>query len=457
MTKKLRNWRVLSCTVAVLATIAFIVACGDGVMVDVNDGPIGGDVRDSETYFGSRMPGIKEDVKSWANMPSSAEEESSSSAEDNDGGNNESSSDQASTQSSNSNSNEQSSSSNNEIKSSSSSPYKLTCSMKKTTINTTAVTNNNNTTAQNNAAISEILTIECKENGTLVTGMDLENHYVWTNTKDDKSISWSGLKAGTDYAIKAKAMGNAPGCKNIDVICGNLTVSGGTSSAGNTGTTSSASNNTGTSSSSKANSSSSSSASNNNNTSSASGNYCFIWEGDCHLLSDDCADGVKVSSCTNPGVDYCDFGVCTGSKDDGWGCTGGGCYLRKGSSDACTGGSILSSPAKCPNDHLPEKRRSSGSTGGTSSSSGGNPPSGNTIDLTNATNSNWNQVFNTGSYTVIKSTKSQCALGCNGSPCSLTGAIVASSTDPYGSMSNINVNNGAVTISGGSVKFYSCW
>ncbi len=78
------------------------------------------------------------------------------------------------------------------------------------------------------------------------------------------------------------------------------------------------------------------------------------------------------------------------------------------------------------------------------------------IDMTYATNTGWNKIFNAGTYNVTGS-KSTCSIDCVDGACSLSGAINASgSSAGWINNQNHNVSNGQVTIIG-KVKFNACW
>ena len=366
MAQKLRSWRVLSCTVAVLATIALIIACGNGTMVDVNSGDIGNNVIVAEGILESEM----EDIVIATLASSSSKEESSSSTDEGNGDDKSSSSEDSPTPSS--------SSSNNEIIPSSSSEaqnqYTLTCTMLKTTIDPGMY--------GDNSKLSEIFRVECKDNrdGTLVP-IETYEDILWSGnvgSSSSKDGIWDyAVIAGTRFSnIKINVYEYADGCKKMPASCpGTLTVNGtppppppssssivvtpssssrAISSSGNGNTQSSSSR--ANSSSSRANSSSSSranSSSGGTQSSSSAGNtgeYCYYGPGNCYKMptNDNCASGVLVSSCDSPTVMYCDYGVCTNGS--GWNCTNGGCYVKPAS--GCSGAGFKE-VNKCPDDHLP--------------------------------------------------------------------------------------------------------
>jgi len=445
MAKNLRTGRVLSCTAAVLATFAFIIACSDEQWIDIGTGGIGSEINNAEdNFFRSQMPGILSET--YMSSCSVAEEPSSSSKDDDN--NNNSSSNEASNRSSDGGSQKSSSSTNETSRSSSSSPYDLTCS-----VNESPRTIAQNSFGYNNTQIADFIKIKCKEksNPDKIINIYGRDDVEWSGAPD-----WSGVTKGDRYEnIKITILDRSDieGCQRMKADCsGTLIVSGGgTSSSSRTGTSSATGG--GTSSATGGTSSTTTGGS-----SASGGGNCFYGPGRCYTKPTGGCDeySVEVSNCDNPsGIKYCDYGVC--ENGDGDGCEKGGCYLKVKSCN--TGATEVNT---CANDHLPPNARSSGSSGGTSSPGGGTSSSsggssgGNTIDLTNATNSNWDKDFDGGSYTVITGGKSQCALGCRGAPCSLTGAITASSNQDYGSMSNVNVSNGTVTISA-KVRFFSCW
>jgi len=262
MAKKLRSWRVLSCILAVFATIAFLIACGDGELVDVSVGESLKSMNDADdNFFGTKMQGIKDSVK---NMSSSSKEESSSSSEPDDNGNNNSSSssENASTQSSSSTKNA-SSSSNETQKSSSSNPYTLDCSVIKSPIEA----------YKNDYEVNAIFKITCKEGGRNVDIEDIKNKAIFSGTNEnDRRFSISNPVPGTFSNLEVEIASSANVCQGMKKPCGTLVVS-----AASTPSSSSAPNNTPSSSSrnnstTSSNSSTPSSSSAPNNTpSSASG------------------------------------------------------------------------------------------------------------------------------------------------------------------------------------------
>jgi len=234
MAEKLRSWRVLSCTLAVLATIVFIVACGDGKVVDVYGGEIFGEINDANDIFdGTRMSSIR----AASHISSSSEEEpSSSSAPDDNGDDSSSSEDNTSTSSSSSVSQSSSSSSSEAQKSSSSSPYTLACNV----INSPRQIVSKSYEADE---LATIIKIDCKEKGTSkdINGRD---DVEWFN-----GPTWGGTRVGTynDIRIKIYNRSDIEGCQGLEAPCiGTLIVGGGTtasssSRASSASTTSSAS------------------------------------------------------------------------------------------------------------------------------------------------------------------------------------------------------------------------
>jgi len=80
MAKKLRSFRVLSCTLAVLATLAFIIACGEGQVIEI----VQSKMADSEGNARGNYSSILANMPSYTQSSSSEEEQppASSSSED---------------------------------------------------------------------------------------------------------------------------------------------------------------------------------------------------------------------------------------------------------------------------------------------------------------------------------------------------------------------------------------
>jgi len=379
MAKKLRSWRALSCILAVLAAIAFIVACGDGKLIDIHTSEIGMEIDQAEQNFDKgHLLDILDEVK---NRSSSSSEESPSSSSEEENKESSSSEGGASTQSSSSTS--RSSSSSTESQRSSSSPYTLSCS-----VIGSSKTIESNTMGYTSSEIANWIKIECKDNkgaskelsarGDVETWTDAPN---WSSTLPklgESTSTWSSMKIKTWYDLDNDK------CPNKEVTCtGSITV------RGEAITTSSASNNTTSSSSRGSNTTSSasnttSSASNTTTSSASGGGYCFYGPGKCYTKPTAGCDeySVEVSNCDNPsGIRYCDYGVCENGSGDG--CDKGGCYLKV--STCNTGATEVTT---CPNDHLPPNARSSGSTGGGGSSSSGSNSGGSCTVIANDTATN---------------------------------------------------------------------
>jgi len=350
MAEKLRSWRVLSCALAVLATIVFIFACSEPELVDIGSNDIGLEIEYANTNFfsGNHMKDIIDSLKT---LPSSSSEGPSSSSSEEKGNKDSSSSEGgASTQSSSSAA--KNSSSSEAQKSSSSNPYTLTCSVTQSTIDPKP-------TGYSASEVANIVKIECKY-GSTKKDINAKDDVIWTNAPD-----WNSTVAGTFSNVKIKVYNDVDVCTNMDATCGNITVRGNTtpSSSSRAATTSSASNNntpssssradTTPSSSSRANTASSSSAASSGGGCTAENNtkYCYYGSAsNCYKMPTDdcCKDGTLVDNCNSVSAEYCDYGVCKGGS--GWDCKdGGGCYLKK-AGDTCNGGSTVKS---CPKDHLP--------------------------------------------------------------------------------------------------------
>jgi len=218
MAKKLRSYRVLSCTLAVLATIAFIVACGEGQVIEI----IKGDMEDSESHAKGNYSSV------LANAPSSTQPQSSSS----DGEQQPSDRDSSSSEEFSLSSWEQPSSaslpssSSEESSSASESLYTLECK----------VLPDNSTFPAGTTKISkdkrpEITCIE-KANPSNVETLDQEND-VLEYTSNDSRISWNALQSGVYNNIRVKIDRDNKGpCHKLEAACtGSITIAASPSSS----------------------------------------------------------------------------------------------------------------------------------------------------------------------------------------------------------------------------------
>jgi len=327
MAKKLRSWRVLSCTLAVLATIVFIVACGEGQPVDIGTSDIYQAIQHAETTFNGHMPGITSQIRERSSS-SSKEEPSSSSSEKDDNGNNSSSSSNESSKSSSSAASQNASSSSSEAKSSSS-PYTLTCSVIKSTIDPKP-------TGYSASEIATIVQIVCKDKG-VTQNVDAKDDVKWeADNPEGKSLNLgSSVVSGVYSNIKITMYDDAP-CPYMKATCdpGKITVSGSTtpssSSQSNSTQSSSSRASTGSSSSTPSSSSSpppSSSSAASSGTCGSTGTMC-LWDaaGGCWAIKDQ----AERENCAK----------------NGWIFNGG----EEGAGTACKGGTFI-----CGKDNNPPK------------------------------------------------------------------------------------------------------
>jgi hypothetical protein len=352
MTKKLRSWRALFCTLAVLATISFIVACGEGQPVDIGMGLIEGEIDSAERIFvTSHLTDVINDVE--RNLSSSSEAPSSSSSSEKDDDKESSSSEASSTKSSSSEKSSPSSSS-EPPKSSSSNPYTLACNV----INSPLTITDPKSMPYTSAEIAKIIKIDCKYKN------ESKDINAVADVKWEDSPNWNGAAAGTWSSIKITIYPDVEACRNMNATCtGTIKISGSTTPSSNS-TTPSSNSSGGTSSSSRATSSNS-----NTPSSSSTGSSTF----------EDCKK--------NGTVAYCDWG--TSSQKDcsvintQWGAMGeSGKETCKGPDKPCacsdlitncetySNGKKVYSDAQC-NTPIGGGTTSSASGGGSSSASGG--------------------------------------------------------------------------------------
>jgi len=190
MAKKLGSYRVLSCTLAVLATVAFIIACGEGIPEDIIGNP---EIKWPINQALESLTNDEERLSSIVQKPSSPSvppDESSSSEGEDPGPGDGDSSDSGSTQSSSdggepSSASSPSSSSSEEVAQSSSaeSPYILTCE----------VTTPKVKIKWTDQSIPEdkrpVVTCKTKESGAVATIP--AGSINWT--KDGKTFSWRSI------------------------------------------------------------------------------------------------------------------------------------------------------------------------------------------------------------------------------------------------------------------------
>jgi len=350
MAKKLGSFRILSCTLAVLATVAFIVACGSGVTDDIENLII----KESIKQATGRL--VDEDVlSSIVERPSSAFIPASSSSEGGDsaGSGGDDSSDSGGGTTSSSNVEQPSSSSTSPGVSS---PSQLASSSSGVPLYTPECNILNSTfPSGTKIPIDKRPEIKCKviATGEVITLHNDNDVGEWTNAPGSSLAPWSNPAVGTYNNILVKIdrekQTEPRECQGMEVKCnGIITITAPPSSSSvyippppsSNSNTPSSNSNTPSSSSSKPASSSSAAQS-------GSGDYCYYGEGNCHKMptNDNCAGGVLVNSCNNASVQYCDYGVCQGGNK--WDCSSGGCYVKKG--DCGNGASIVTT---CPSDHL---------------------------------------------------------------------------------------------------------
>jgi len=343
MAKKLGSFRLLSGVLAVLATIAFIVACGDGVPDSLDDFMEGVLISEDKT-----KNKIEEIVDSSEPPPLPQSSNSGGGEESSDSGSDNTSSSSSEEQQPSSTSPGVSSQSN--VESSNSidpSLYNLECNI---------LPANSTFPSGTKIPIDKRPEIKCT---VIATGEVIPLHNDNDVTKWTNDPPWNPPAVGTYDNILVKIdrekKTDPRECQGMEVKCnGKITITGTVTPSSNSTppTQSSSSRATTASSSSRATTASSSSraASSSSAPPPASGDYCYYGPGNCHKMptDDNCKDGNLVSSCDNVKAEYCDYGVCKGGS--GWDCKdGGGCYIKK-SGDTCNGGSVVTS---CPKDHLP--------------------------------------------------------------------------------------------------------
>ncbi len=338
MRKKLRSFRVLSCTLAVLATIAFIIACGAGDIKDIVESDFGNAKDHADVILNSVL----------GNLPSSSEPEeqqvSSSSV-----------SEESSPSISSSSIKEEPSSSSLPTPSSSSEdappppdyPYKVECKLKVTTW-----TQNDSIPLKNWPEVKCIEKATSKSIGTF----DLKEDVKWSGDPYWSTSYWKSPPGGT-YSISIEIFDDASvkECRKLKADCeGKLTITAPSSSSYTPPPppppppptpSSSSHHSTTTSSSSKA---SSSSAAASGCTEANKNKYCHYGSRDkCYKMptEDCCKDGTLVNSCDEAPATatYCNYGECKGGS--GWNCTGGGGCYRMPTEDNCKNGTIVST---CP-------------------------------------------------------------------------------------------------------------
>ncbi|MDR2583377.1 MAG: hypothetical protein LBC75_07855 [Fibromonadaceae bacterium] len=349
MAKKLRLCRVLSCTLAVLATVAFIIACGEGTPDNID---IDTSITDASGWL---LVNDKERLSQMAQKPSSAVIVSSSS-EDGSGG--EDSSDSGGGEESSSSTEVPQEPSSASLPSSSSSetppeelPYRVECKVK--------VSTGADGKAIPQSDWPEVKCIDKATNasiGVLVPNNDfkfIDN----PNWKDPIAGTYASIKVEVFYGNDAGETPQAQACQRLKANCeGSITIAKGSSSSVYIPpiqpSSSSRGNNTPSSSSTPppVTPSSSSVASSGGGCTAANENkYCFYGPGNCHKMptGDCCENGTLYNSCSDApsSVQYCNYGECKGG--DGWNCKdGGGCYPKSDSNcKSGDGGTVVSS---CP-------------------------------------------------------------------------------------------------------------
>jgi len=210
MAKKLRFYRVLSCTIALLTTITLIIACGSGDPVDVE--AFAGKIEESESRIISNVSSIVEKRSSSSDVDdatsSSGGDQSSNSevGSSSSGGGQSSSSGKGEEQSSSSSSSEPSSSSE-------SSKYTFTCK----------IPENSTFPASVKIPDENRPELKCKDKDDKDIPLEFEDIGTWTDAPN-----WRTPKAGEYDHIKAKVGPDAKGCKGLEAECeGKITITGG--------------------------------------------------------------------------------------------------------------------------------------------------------------------------------------------------------------------------------------
>jgi len=228
MAKKLRSFRALSLLLAVLTTIAFIVACGDGTPIDFDEYQV---IADDAA--GNMKLEMEDDKgKIWIDykppqpptQPSSSsdgEEPESSSGGEQSSSDSGSVSSSSEGQSSDAGSSNSSSSGGTLPSSSSDSPYILTCK----------VLSANSSFPAGKIPKEKRPELKCTEkaNGNVAT-LDQEDDVAkWTN--NGSIIPWNSMTVGEYKNIVVKIEKDAP-CANMEATCeGTITITGPSSSS----------------------------------------------------------------------------------------------------------------------------------------------------------------------------------------------------------------------------------
>ena len=214
MAKKIIHYRV-SCAVAVLAAIAFIVACGEGDVIDIENGTykqVLDDAQDNlEQYYMNSEDFIQSLIRS-----SSSEEEPDLSSDSGESSSSEGEPDLSSDSGESSSSEEAYSSSlpssASEPSSSSQSPYTLTCEIAEGL----QVTEGSPVTSFALASIQ----VKCVTNATgTVTSLDATNDVFWGGLWTP--FSWLSPKAGTYSNVTVEVPNGSPKgvCLNLTASC----------------------------------------------------------------------------------------------------------------------------------------------------------------------------------------------------------------------------------------------
>ncbi|GBU23523.1 hypothetical protein R83H12_00135 [Fibrobacteria bacterium R8-3-H12] len=274
MAKNIRSWRVfLFCTLSVLATIAFIVACGNGQVIDLvsiekeidsSTGQLKGRVEDNTIYEGYVVSSSEQNEPSSSSEIDDPPSQGTSSSAPTD--NPKPSSSSAQTQSG------QSSSSGSKPSSSSGvSLYELTCTLK-TPISVVGI----GKISDGDKPVVKCKTIATNREVTLEGGWD----YKFVVTPE---LDWDGASAGS-YQVKINVYNESEVCNGMEKSCGTLVITKSSASTG--GGTSSASNGGG-----------------GNSSNSSGGN------------SSNSNGGGASSASTGGGTEYCKWDTCTKLED----------------------------------------------------------------------------------------------------------------------------------------------
>ncbi|MCL1956135.1 MAG: hypothetical protein FWF63_02325 [Fibromonadales bacterium] len=352
MAKKLRLYRALSCTLAVLATVAFIIACGEGTPDNI------GLDRTIDDASGWLLVNDKDRLSQTAHKPSSAVIISSSSEDGPGGGEDSSDSGGEVEQSSSTEVEPEPSSSSLPISSSSETPpeelpYRVECKVKVSTGTDGKVIPESDW--------PEVKCIDKATNASIGVLKPMSDFKFIDNPawRDPIAGIYASIKVEVFYGADAGETPQAKACQRLKANCdGSITITAASSSSRAIIIPSSSSAYvppvTPSSSSRASTPSSSSVASSGGGCTAANENkYCFYGPGNCHKMptGDCCENGTLYNSCSDApsSIQYCNYGEC--KNGNGWNCDSGGCYPKSDSNcKSGDGGNIVSS---CPSGTKP--------------------------------------------------------------------------------------------------------